>query len=90
MLSVYVQPKSSKNKISLIFDESVKICTTASPVDGKANKASSVFLASFFKISIRDVHIVSGTKSRRKKYVLAGLNEEEVRKRVLAEIHGQI
>lgn len=83
-----MQPKSSKNKISSILDQSVKICTTAPPVDGKANKAISVFLASFFKISKRDVHIVSGIQSRRKKYVLAGLSEEEVRKRVWAEIDG--
>lgn len=88
MLSVYVQPKSSKNKISSIFDEFVKVCITAPPVDGKANKAVSVFLASFFEISKRDVQIASGMQSRRKKYVLAGLSEEEVRKRVLAEIDG--
>lgn len=90
LLSVYVQPKSSKNKISSIFDESVKICITAPPVDGEANKAISLFLASFFNISKKNIQIVSGMRSRRKMFVLVQLTEEEVRKRVWAEIDGQI
>lgn len=90
MLSVYVQPKSSRNKFSSIFNASVKIRITAPPVDGKANKAVSEFLASFFKISKKDVQVASGRQSRRKKIILTGLREEEVRKHVLAEIEGQI
>lgn len=59
-------------------------------MDGEANKAISLFLASFFNISKKNIQIVSGMRSRRKMFVLVQLTEEEVRKRVWAEIDGQI
>ncbi len=86
LLAVYVQPKSSKNKIVSIFDDAVKVAITAPPVDGKANKALVSFLAGFFHLSKKDVQISSGLQSRRKKFALTGITEEEVRHRVLEQI----
>ncbi|MBW2166389.1 MAG: DUF167 domain-containing protein [Deltaproteobacteria bacterium] len=47
---VFVQPKSSKNMITGIYGDAIKIKLTAPPIDGAANKMCIKFLAKCFKI----------------------------------------
>ncbi len=86
LIDLYVQPKSSRNKMLCLHDKAVKLAITAPPVDGKANKAVGVFLAAFFNLSKSSVQIHSGHQSRKKRFALIGLSEEEVKKRVLEAI----
>jgi len=86
LIDVYVQPKSSQNKMVGLFDQAVKVAITAPPVDGKANKAVGVFLAAFFHVPKSSVQIHSGLQSRKKRFALNGISEEEVRNRVLEAI----
>jgi len=86
LIDVYVQPKSSQNKMVGLHDQAVKVAITAPPVDGKANKAVGVFLAAFFHVPKSSVHIHSGLQSRKKRFALDGISEEEVRNRVLEAI----
>lgn len=86
VLKVHAQPKSSRNCVAGLHDESVKVCVTSPPADNKANKAIKHFLASFFQLAKKDVQLVTGGTSRKKKFVLNDVSEEEVRKRVLREI----
>lgn len=86
MLQVHAQPKSSRNSIVGLHDNRVKVCVTAPPADNKANKAIAAFLATFFHLSKQAVQLVSGDTSRKKRFLLKGLSEEEVRRRVLEEI----
>jgi len=44
-------------------------------VDGKANEALVKFLASYFGVPRRGVHIAAGLRSRRKRVVIEGVNE---------------
>ncbi|RUM36464.1 MAG: hypothetical protein DSY50_02460, partial [Desulfobulbus sp.] len=39
LLSLYVQPRSSRNELAGLHGESLKLRLTTPPVDGKANKA---------------------------------------------------
>ena len=66
---VFVQPKSSKNMITGIYSDALKIKLTAPPVDGAANKMCIKFLAKCFKVPKTSLEIISGHTSRTK-YVL--------------------
>lgn len=83
VLKVHAQPRSSRNSIAGLHDGAVKVCVTSPPADNKANKAIGNFLAQFFGLAKADVQLVSGNSSRRKSFVLTGIEEEEVRNRVL-------
>ncbi len=86
LIDIYVQPKSSQNKMVGLHDQAVKVAITAPPVDGKANKAVGLFLAGFFNVPKSSVQIHSGLQSRKKRFSLDGISEEEVRIRVLEAI----
>ncbi len=77
LLTVYVQPKASKNKIVGIHGEAVKLMITAPPVDGKANKAVINFFAKFFHLPKAQVTLHSGQQSRTKRLQLAGVSLDE-------------
>jgi uncharacterized protein (TIGR00251 family) len=66
---VFVQPKSSKNMITGIYCDALKIKLTAPPVDGAANKMCIKFLAKCLKVPKTSLEIISGHTSRTK-YVL--------------------
>jgi len=71
-LNVHIQPKSSFNRIGGIHAGALKICVTAPPVDGKANKAVIAFVANLLGISKSAVNLRSGQQSRTKKLHIAG------------------
>lgn len=80
LLAVYVQPRSSSNKIAGLHGDALKICLTTPPVEGKANKAIIAFLAKFFGLQKSSVTIKSGKKSRTKNVSLSGINRTEAEK----------
>ena len=77
LLTVYVQPKSSRNKIAGIHGQAIKLCITAPPVDGKANKAVIGFFAKLFHLPKSQVTLHSGQQSRTKRLQLTGLTLSE-------------
>lgn len=89
LLSVYVQPRASRNGLISIHDQAVKLALTSPPVDDAANKALILFFASFFKISRQQVILHRGQQSRRKQVIIGGVSEETVRTRILEEIGGK-
>jgi len=72
ILSIYVQPRASKNQICGIQGEELKIRLTSPPVDGAANKLCREFIADLFEVSKSSVEIISGTTSRHKRLRIAG------------------
>ena len=80
VLSVYIQPRSSSNKIAGLHSDALKICITTPPVEGKANKAVIAFLAKFFGLPKSSVTIKSGQKSRTKNIKLAGISRSQAEK----------
>jgi len=77
VLTVYVQPRSSRNCITGAHGDALKICITTPPVDGKANKAIIDFLAKFFRIPKSSVILQSGETSRHKKIKLMGVSTSQ-------------
>lgn len=78
VLSVRLQPRSSKCEITGVVGESLKIRVNAPPVEGAANKACRDFLSKFFGIAKGRVEIISGAKSREKRILLRDLDKESV------------
>lgn len=72
ILSVYVQPRASKNQICGIQGGELKIRLTSPPVDGAANKLCREFVADLFEISKSSVVIISGQTSRHKRLRIIG------------------
>jgi uncharacterized protein (TIGR00251 family) len=74
LLKVRVQPGSSRNEIAGKRDGAVIVRVTASPVDGKANKAACKLLAELCDIPPSSVEIVRGESRRDKVVRLVGLD----------------
>ena len=61
----------------------IKIKLRAPAVEGKANAALIAFLAERLKVPTRTIVLVRGQKSRDKIVRIDGLNEEDIRRRLL-------
>jgi len=79
LLSLYVQPRSSRNELAGLHGDALKLRLTTPPVDGKANKAVISFLAKQLKIPKSAIRIRSGLQNRSKKLLLSGLDEHHTR-----------
>jgi uncharacterized protein (TIGR00251 family) len=88
LIAVHVQPKASRNAVTGIYGESLKIAVTTAPVDGKANKAVIAFLAKSLGLAKRDVELHSGQTSRRKIFRISGSTIEELRGHIESIIQG--
>jgi uncharacterized protein len=84
VLSVYVQPRASRNQICGIQGEELKIRLTSPPVDGAANKLCREFVAELFDVAKSSVRIISGETSRHKRLLIAGNHPEQFGKQILA------
>ena len=63
---VFIQPRSSKNMITGIHGDALKIKLTAPPVDGAANKMCIKYLAKCLNVPKSAIEIISGLTSRSK------------------------
>ena len=75
IFSIKAVPNSSKNLISGILDESLKIKIKAPAVEGAANKELVKFLSKMFKVAKSDIVFVNGMSSKRK-LIKVPLNEK--------------
>lgn len=67
LFRIFVQPKSSKNVISGIHGDALKVKITAPPVDGAANAMCIKFFAKLFGVSKSSLEIASGQTGRNKR-----------------------
>ncbi len=68
VFKVHVLPKSSRNAVSGVFLDALKLKLTAPPVEGEANKECIQFLSKQLKVPKSSLSIVSG-ESRRTKHI---------------------
>lgn len=81
-LSCRVQPRASRNALSGIMGDSLKVALTAPPVDGKANAELCRFLADKAGLSRSCVQILSGETSRTKVILFTGIELDVLRDRL--------
>lgn len=66
ILSLYVQPNASQNKVVGLFNGHIKIQITAPANENKANKHLLKWLAKEFQVSLSQVTLEKGHQSRYK------------------------
>lgn len=76
-LSVLVQPRASKSKVVGEHGDQLKLALAAPPVDGEANAELTDFLARHFQVPKRQVELVAGDSSRRKRVRIQGATWEQ-------------
>jgi uncharacterized protein len=74
-IKLKVQPRASRNAITGVTGDSLKISLTSPPVDGEANQACIAFLADALGVSKSRISIMNGLKGRNKVVVISGLNK---------------
>jgi len=81
-IRVRLQPRSSKNAVEGVQENSLKIKLTAPPVEGEANRALIEFLSDILGIRKTALSIDSGTKSREKRVKVEGLGVKDIAQRL--------
>lgn len=79
LLTLYVQPRSSRNQLTGVHNGALKLQLTTPPVEGKANKAVITFLAKRLHLPKSAVTIKSGLQSREKQIIISNCEEKTVR-----------
>jgi uncharacterized protein (TIGR00251 family) len=77
-LSVYVQPRASKNELAGLHDGCLKVRLTAPPVEGAANDALLRLIAAELGIPRRQVAVVAGSSGRRKILEIDGVSAAQL------------
>jgi uncharacterized protein len=70
VIKIYVQPRSSRNKIIGLHGDALKIAIQAPPVDDAANRMCIEFLSKCLNLPRSAVEILSGHTSRMKRILL--------------------
>lgn len=79
IISVYVQPRASKNEVVGLQGDELKLRLTSPPVEGAANKLCREFLAKLLGVAKGQVSLVFGDKSRHKRLLVRGVTSEQAR-----------
>ena len=82
ILHVKVVPGASRNRVVGILGDALKVQVAAAPEKGKANEAVRAVLAAFFGVKIGQVELISGQSQPRKTFLLNGVNDAGVRKKL--------
>jgi len=79
VLNVHAVPRSSKNAVQGLYGDAVKVRLQAPPVDGRANEALVCLLGEALDLPPRRITILAGTAGRKKRVLVEGLGEAQVR-----------
>lgn len=83
ILSLYVQPRASKNQVVGTQDQELKVRLTSPPVDGAANKLCCEYLARLLGVARGAAELLAGEASRHKRLLVRGVSREAALKVLL-------
>lgn len=75
-LELVVQPRASRSKLVGEHDGRLKVQIAAPPVDGEANAEVIAFFSGLFQVPKRQVELISGEASKRKRIRVVGVSLE--------------
>jgi len=78
VLTIHLQPKSSRTAWAGKRGDALKVRVSAAPVDGEANDALIAFLAGEFDVPVRAICIESGFTARRKRLLIRGVSARQL------------
>ena len=84
VVSVHVQPRAGRTQVAGRLGDALKIRVAAPPGDGRASEAARQAIAAAFGVVPAAVSLVSGERSRLKRFRLAGVSLDDATARVSA------
>ncbi len=75
--SLMVQPRSSKNEITINPSGFLKLKLTSPPLEGAANKLCIKLLSHWLNISKSNIHIINGLKRKNKVIKIIGIHKRD-------------
>ncbi len=82
LLRVRVQPRASRDALSVDSGDRIRVALSAPPVDGAANKALVAFLAKTLGVRKAAISLETGAKSREKTLRIKGVSMAALRDRI--------
>ena len=82
IVAVHVQPRAGVTAVRGRHGDALRIRVAAPPVDGRATEAARRALADALQVSPAAITLVSGEKSRLKRFIVAGIPVDEVQRRI--------
>jgi uncharacterized protein (TIGR00251 family) len=79
---VQVVPRASSSEIAGTLDGLLKVRIASPPVGGAANAELIRFLAKALRLPKRDIEIISGSASKKKRILIRGIARPELEKRL--------
>jgi len=70
VLSLFIQPRSSRNGLVGVVEDELKVRLTSPPVDGAANDHCQKYFAKLLGLPRSQLNLIAGEKSRHKKLLI--------------------
>ena len=78
LVAVHAQPGAGRSHVVGRHGDALKVRIAVPPVNDRANAAIATLLAEQFGVKDKDVTLVSGSKSRQKRFRITGVDLDEV------------
>ncbi|MCK5237558.1 MAG: DUF167 domain-containing protein [Deltaproteobacteria bacterium] len=85
-IELTVQPRSSRNSIEGVFDNTLKVKLTSPPVDNEANASVIKLFSKVLKVSKESIEITGGVRSKKKRITVSGPDVTEVQEKLSKHI----
>ena len=72
VLCIHAQPGARRTAVAGLHGEALKVRVAAPALEDRANEALLEFLAETFRVPRREVQLVSGARSRQKRFEVRG------------------
>lgn len=82
IIAVRAQPRAKRNGFAGVCNRRMKLSVTAPADKGRANEALHEVLAEALGVKKGQVELVSGSASREKKFLIRGLGNAEIERRL--------
>lgn len=82
LIRVKVVPGASRDRVVGVLGSRLKVCVSAPPEGGKANRAVSELIASALGVRARDVIVESGSASPEKTLRVSGVTLDRARQQL--------
>jgi uncharacterized protein YggU (UPF0235/DUF167 family) len=83
-LDVAVIPRAAFDAVGPFVDGTLRVRVTRPPADGEANRAVLRLVARALDVPAGSVELAAGSRSRRKRIRIIGLNDDDLRRRLAA------
>lgn len=88
VVGVRVTPSAPRTAVQGLYGDRLKVCVAAPPEAGRANRALVEALSGWLGLPRTSIQVIAGHTARDKMVAFAGIEEEELRKRLAVLAQG--